>query len=248
MSRWTAAGIHLGISALIAAVVLAVIYLVWYPAPYFTAMGGSELVLLVIGVDVVIGPLITLVIYKAGKKGLKFDLGVIALLQSTALAYGVTIVALARPVYSVFVVDRFETVTANALDPAELKKAKRDEFKSLPWSGPRVIGAVKPTDSDEQLRIMMAAAGGLDLQHFPEQYVPYQDVAQEAGRRARPIEILRRFNSDHGREIDTFLNQKGVTDADVGFVPMRARRGELATIVKHNGEILGTLNLNPWGN
>jgi hypothetical protein len=32
------------------------IYLLWYPAPYFSAMGGDQLLLLVVGVDVVIGP------------------------------------------------------------------------------------------------------------------------------------------------------------------------------------------------
>src|SRR6185503_6935605 len=132
MSRWQAAGIHLGIRALIAAVVLVVIYLVWYPSPYFKAMGGDQLVLLVVGVDVVIGPLITLIIYQAGKKGLKFDLSVIALLQSAALVYGVMIAAEARPVYTVFVVDRFETVSANGFDPAELAKVERPEFKSMP--------------------------------------------------------------------------------------------------------------------
>src|SRR5258708_3551429 len=68
MSRWQAAGIHLGISALIAAVVLVVLYLVWYPSPYFTAMGGDQFALLVVGVDVVIGPLITLIIYRANKE------------------------------------------------------------------------------------------------------------------------------------------------------------------------------------
>jgi hypothetical protein len=132
MNRWQASGIHLGISATIAAVVLSVLYLLWYPSTYFTAMGGEQLAFLVVGVDVVIGPLITLIIFKAGKKGLKFDLAVIALLQSAALTYGALVAAEARPVYTVFVVDRFEVVAANALDPAELAKVERKEFKSLP--------------------------------------------------------------------------------------------------------------------
>ena len=248
MSRWQAAGIHLGISALIAALLMGVMYVLWYPAPYFNAMGGSQLVLLLVGVDVVIGPLITLIIYKAGKKGLKFDFAVIAFLQSAALVYGVIVAAEARPVYSVFVVDRFEVVAANMLDPQEIAKAKRDEFRSLPWFGPRVVGAVKPTDANEQFRIMFAITEGKDLQHFPQQYVPYSDVADEAGRRVQPIETLRRFNKERGAEIDEFLNRHGVTEKDIGFVPMRARRGELATILRKNGEIVGTLNLSPWGN
>src|SRR5688572_18497634 len=163
MTRWNAAGIHLGISALIAAIVLAVIYLVWYPAPYFKAMGGDQLLLLLIGVDVVIGPLITLIVYKAGKKGLTFDLAVIAFLQTAALVYGVSIAAQARPVYSVFVVDRFETVAANAVDPAEQAKVKRPEFQSPSWTGPHRVGVVKPADAEEANRVLFAIAEGKDL-------------------------------------------------------------------------------------
>jgi hypothetical protein len=211
-------------------------------------MGGSQLVLLVVGVDVVIGPLITLIIYKAGKKGLKFDLSVIGFLQSAALAYGVSIAAQARPVYSVFVVDRFATVAANAFDQAEQAQVKRDELKSLPWLGPKVVGAVKPADKAEAERVLFAIAEGKDLQQFPQHYVPYAEVAAEAGRRAQPIETLRRFNRERSAEIDAFLASHGVTERDVGFVPMRTRRAELSTIVRRNGEIVGTLNLNPWGN
>ena len=247
MSRWQASGIHLGISAVIAAVVLAVIYLVWYPQPYFTAMGGEQLVFLLIGVDVVIGPLVTLIIFKSDKKGLVFDLAVIGFMQAAALVYGVTVAAEARPVYSVFVVDRFEVVSANAIDAAELAKVRRNEFKSLPWTGPRVVGVEKPTDNAEHNRIVFAMAEGKDLQHFPQHFVPYADVAAEAGRRAQPLDALRRFNRERAGEIDAFVRRHGLNEADVGFLPLRARRGERSVIVRRNGEILGTLDLSPWG-
>jgi hypothetical protein len=249
LSRWNAAGIHLGISAVIAALVLAIIYMVWYPGPFFKAMGGDQLVLLVIGVDVVIGPLITLIIYKAGKKGLMFDLAVIAFLQSAALVYGVSIAAQARPVYSVFVVDRFETVPANAVDPVELAKVKRPEFKSLSWVGPQRAGVIKPDDAEEANRILFSLTEGKDLQHFPQHFVPYAEIAAEAGRRAQPIETLRHYNRGHAAEIDGFLARNGVKESEVGFVPLRARRAELAVILKRaSGEIVGTINLSPWGN
>jgi len=246
MSRWNAAGIHLGISALIAAVVLAVIYFVWYPSPYFTAMGGDQLVLLVIGVDVVIGPLITLVIYRAGKRGLALDLSVIAFLQATALAYGVTIAAEARPVYSVFVVDRFETVAANAIDDEEVAKVTRPEFRSPSWLGPKTVGVRKPADIKEATRILFAMTEGKDLQHYPQHFVPYAEVADEVGRHAQPIETLKHYNAQKSAEIDSFLRAHGVAEQDVGFVPLRARRGERAVIVKHNGDVVGTMDLNPW--
>jgi hypothetical protein len=211
-------------------------------------MGGDQLLLIMIGVDVVIGPLITLIIFKAGKKGLQFDLAVIAFLQSAALVYGVSIAAQARPVYSVFVVDRFETVAANAVDPVEQAKVKRPEFQFLSWFGPERVGVVKPADAEESNRVLFALAEGKDLQHFPQHFVPYADVGAEAGRRA-PIETLRRHNRGHTNEIDSFFNKYGVKESEVGFRPLRARRGELSVIVKREtGDIVGTLPLSPWGN
>ena len=88
LNRWKAALIHLGISAAIGVGVVALMLFVWYSRPYFTAMGGDTLILLLIGVDVVIGPLITLTIFDPKKKGLRFDLSVIAAVQLAALAYG----------------------------------------------------------------------------------------------------------------------------------------------------------------
>ena len=85
MSRWKASGIHLLLSAAIAVVVLTLMLMVWYPWPLFEAAGGSRLVFILVGVDVTLGPLITLVIFKSGKPGLKFDLTVIALVQLAAL-------------------------------------------------------------------------------------------------------------------------------------------------------------------
>ena len=121
LNRWKASALHLAISAVIATTVVALMLALWYPQHYFAAMGGATLVLLLIGIDVVVGPLFTLIVYDPKKKNLRFDLAVIAALQLAALAYGCSIMFNARPVYSVFVVDRFEVVAANyvarRLDP-----------------------------------------------------------------------------------------------------------------------------------
>ena len=63
LTRWKAFVLHLAISALIATTVVALVVMLWYPPPYFAAMGGETLLRLLIGVDVVLGPLITLIIF-----------------------------------------------------------------------------------------------------------------------------------------------------------------------------------------
>src|SRR5471032_315728 len=205
VSRWKASGIHLVLSAGIAGALVAVMLLVWYPWPLFEVAGGSGLIMILVGVDVVLGPLITLVIFKAGKKGLKFDLAVIASLQLAALAYGVHAVYVVRPVYIVYNIDRFNLVAAIDLDPADVAAAKREEFRHLPVDGPHYIAAIQPTDLRERLRILEFALAGKDVHLFPQQYVPYGEDVQNALRHARDIGIL------IGRDgsIAKFLDSKG---------------------------------------
>jgi hypothetical protein len=75
MSRWKASSIHLALSATIAVSVLALMLLLWYAPPFFSALGGYHLLLILLGVDVSLGPLITLIIFnpKKDRKALTFD-------------------------------------------------------------------------------------------------------------------------------------------------------------------------------
>ena len=88
LNRWKASLFHLVISAAIGVAVVTLMLVVWYPRPYFKAMGGDTLILLLIGVDVVIGPLITLIVFNPKKKASSSTSTVIAALQLAALAYG----------------------------------------------------------------------------------------------------------------------------------------------------------------
>ena len=73
--------IHLGISAALVAALGSTAYLLWYPPPYFEFDGGMNVMRLLLVVDVVLGPLLTLVVFQRGKKGLRRDLAVIGALQ-----------------------------------------------------------------------------------------------------------------------------------------------------------------------
>src|SRR4051812_12853702 len=111
MTRWKAAAIHSLISVAVGLIAGALLLGLWYPPPYFHAAGAQELILLLVGVDLVIGPLLTLIVFRWGKPGLAFDLTVISLLQAAALVYGLAIVLQSRPVFLVATVDRFVLVS-----------------------------------------------------------------------------------------------------------------------------------------
>lgn len=168
LSRYRAAAIHLAISAVIATATLAIMLLLWYPFPLFSAMGGTELIVLIVGVDVAIGPLITLIIFDTRKKELIFDLTVVAALQVGALGYGAYAMHSGRPVFTVFTDPQLAVVAAAEIDPEELAKASKEEFRHLSLTGPRLVAAEPPTDPDELSNITFASLAGMGIQHLPE--------------------------------------------------------------------------------
>jgi len=102
---------HLGLSLIIFLIVLYFIVFHWYPQPFFTTDGGWQGVRLIAAVDIVLGPLLTLIIFKPGKSGLKFDIVIIAAIQFAALASGLYIVHNERPVAKIFQDGNFYIVT-----------------------------------------------------------------------------------------------------------------------------------------
>ena len=161
----------------------------WYPPPYFTAMGGETLLRLLDRRRRGARPAHHADHLRSGKKRLKFDLAIIAALQVAALAYGSYVMFEARPVYNVFVEDRFETVAANSIDRGSLDKAAA-EFRTLPLTGPRSSRA-QPADRAEARDITMSAVtGGRTSPTCPQFYVPYAQSGRDAAKAATPLASL----------------------------------------------------------
>lgn len=96
-SRFTAFGIHLLLSLGIFTALSLFCYFILLPGFLFYSEGGLTILTLIGGVDVVLGPLITLVIYKKTKPEIKMDLAIIALIQIAALLYGLHSLWSVRP-------------------------------------------------------------------------------------------------------------------------------------------------------
>ena len=109
-ARFRAAGCHLGISLAIATLVLLVVYRYWYAGPLAAVAGVGTILVLLLAVDVSLGPIMTFMVFDRRKKSLPMDLALIGLVQVLALGYGLHTVEAGRPHYLVFVKDRFEAV------------------------------------------------------------------------------------------------------------------------------------------
>jgi len=247
MTRWKAAAVHLGISTCIGVGAAALIFGVWYPPPYSHAVGADQLVLLLLGVDVVLGPLLTLVVFKSGKKSLKFDLAVIALMQACAFFYGMSVVVRARPAFIVGRVDRFVIVSANDLEEADFAKANKPEFRSAPWTGPKIVGAVIPTDIEQRNALMFSAVAGRDIEKFPQYYTEYEAVAPDLLKRAKSLEELRRKWPGAAASIADFLRRETAEESSVVWLPLDARLANMTMLVDaRSGKPLGALSFDPW--
>ena len=232
-------GAHFGASTVVALAVAALVFGIWFPHPYRQLAGGTELFFLVMGVDLVCGPLLTLVLYNPAKpkRELFTDLGLVVLVQLAALAYGMWSVHEAKPLYLVHEVDRFKVIAYADVDIVELNKLPeilRPQF----FRGPQPL-SLRDANKEEREKVMFESVqGGRDYGERPEFYVAYDGVKAYA--KARPVsDFVKKYPA---RQVD--LNQlpgnTAQTAAPWRYLPVSARQDWVA-VLNAKGEIVGYL-------
>ena len=239
--RFLAAGIHLLISAAIAGAAAVLVFWLWYPGPFRRLAGGRDLFLLVTSVDVVLGPFLTLAVFDIAKgtAHLHRDLAVIALIQAAALVYGLHTVYVVRPVAMVFEVDRFRLVTAQDLTVEELAKGP-PEYRTLPTTGPWLLGTRAPERGAEHNDALFTALNGLDIGYRPLFWQPYAKSAANAIERSKPLPQLLEHYPHRGDDLRLRLRVLGTDEASSRFLPTIAR-GDWVAVIDKSGAVLGYL-------
>lgn len=242
-SRAKAAAWHVLVSAAIAALAATLVFAFWYPGPYRLFSGGQSLFFLLTGVDVVMGPLLTFVVFdlKKGWPHLRRDLAVIGALQFTALVYGLYTVYEARPIAMVFEVDRFRVIAAVDVYTPELDKA-RPEYRSLPATGPWLLGTRAARAGQEQADALFKGVAGVDIGQRPIFWQPYADSMKDAAARARPVERLLKQYPQRESELRKRLLKMKADPSTARFLPLVAR-GDWVAILDTTGVLLGYLQV-----
>ena len=250
VSRGRAFVSHLLASAAIVGGACAIIFFVWYPHPYFQATGAWTVLRVLIGVDLGLGPLLTLVVFKPGKRGLKFDLVAIALVQLAALVYGMTSIYQGRPYFTVFAIDRFYVLARADVDPAELaRRARAQPIGEKPLRGPLLVAATRPTDPAGMQRLLDETVfrGLPDIERRPDYWRPYAEETPRIASHAQPLAVLRAARPASAEQIAALPARLGVPEERLGFVPLIARNRDLSFIVdRTNGAPLEVLDVDPW--
>lgn len=183
---------HLGASALVATCAAMLVFIFWYPFPYHHLAGGRDLFLLLMSVDVVCGPLLTLVLFSPTKpRGeLGRDLALIVLIQLAAMLYGLNTLAQARPLALVYEVDRFRAVSMADLDESDLASAP-DWLSPWSLSAPRLIGVRASQGRDELMKSVELGLAGIQTSQRPSRWQDYALNRPQVLARARPLSNLR---------------------------------------------------------
>lgn len=244
--KFRAVLLHFLATLSLAVAAAALIFLVWYPDPFQTMLGGTRFFVLITVCDLVLGPLTSLIIYNSKKtrRALIFDYTVIGVVQLAAFVYGVMSIAHARPVYIAFVKDRLEVVIAEDLADKDLAAAQ-DPYRTRPKWGPVLIGTQRPTTREERNDLVMAAMEGKDLQNFPRYFLPYEKVADQVKQVSLPMAALYK----HRPEAKQLVADKklAVPEAQLRWLPIRGIRSFWTVLVDANsGKVLAYIPVDPY--
>lgn len=228
-----------GVALLAAALVLGL----WYPFPYRDLSGGRELFLLVVAVDVVCGPLLTLVVFSPAKPRAELwrDLGLIALLQLGALGYGLHTVWQARPLFLVQEIDRFKVIAGPQLD-SHAVTALPAALQPHWWKGPQTVAIRDPKDAAERNKVLFESVqGGRDYGERAEFYLPYEgEAALKSLRRAQPLTLFLQKQPSQQDAARKLALEKAVDMSKWVYLPVIARQDWVA-VLNQQGQIQGFL-------
>jgi len=237
---------HLALSATIVGSVCIAIFVFWYPPPYFTVNGAWNVLRVLIGVDLILGPLLTLILFRPGKRGLALDMAMIALIQLSALIYGTSVIFHERPYYLVFAVDRYEVHVRREVDAAD---AREFGFTSKPWMGPIVAFAQRPTDVATYQKLLQETVfeGAPDIDRRPAFWRPLADHRDAVLARTRALAELALLGPNEAAMVEAASAALGKAAEEALFVPVVAG-GEASTLIIDPESALpvAALPINPW--
>ncbi|WP_431100717.1 TfpX/TfpZ family type IV pilin accessory protein [Roseateles noduli] len=239
--RLKASLLHFTFTLIVAASVAAAVFLLWYPWPYSEVSGGGALFLLIVGVDVVLGPLITLVVFDIAKPRSELwrDMAVVVVLQLAGLAYGAHTMFVARPVVLALEQDRFRAVIAASVVESELSKAP-EPLRALSISGPLLVNTREAT-GEERADAVLLAMSGADLGMRPSFWQEWDERARaQVQKVGKPVSELLARHPAQAAELRAAVAKTSRPIEQLIYIPMLARRTDWSVLLdKSTGDPVG---------
>lgn len=219
MSRYQASFYHFLISLGIFVVLAYLVLVQWYPDFFFAIDGGWEGMRIIIGVDLILGPLLTLVVFKAGKPGLKFDLMMIALIQGGALIAGTWIVYSERPTFFVYYDRAFYSSSGDTFERYGVPAPNPADFGD---TTPVRVASVLPENPIEEADFRkILYQSRLPAWVYQRTYVPLADEMDDVIASGMDEATLRERDSEGN--LDRWIAAEGGVFDDYAFLPIHSR-------------------------
>ena len=236
--------LHFSVSLVIVLISSFIVWFFWYPAPLYKATGVNKIFLIVLGIGLIVGPLLTFLVSKPNKKSLKFDLLVIGILQLAAFFYGLYQVYDGRPAWIAYNVDRFDLVRNNEIDNRKLLEAL-PVYQQVSNSGALYVAAVIPKGKSEISNQILfdEVSSGIAPSQRPELYVPLQQVEKNMSDRVRALSELDSYN-DTAKVRDILAVYP---EAD-SFLPLKANVINMTVLINTDDQskVVKIVDLRPW--
>lgn len=231
---------HLLLSIVLISLIFIAIIFLWYPTPLLYAVGGVNIALTLLIVDIIIGPILSFLVYKEGKKTLKLDLIVILILQISALLYGLFNFAQGRPVWIVQNEDRFELI--RAIDVVNNEDKLNSNYKKSSWFGPQFVAlSSDSTRKEEGQRLFKHIVLDLPNPFVTKFYVPLASEKNRIDLNSLSIDELIKYNSVEHVEI--ILKQYPSAKK---WMPLKTNNLDMVVLLNKNSEVVRIVDLHPW--
>jgi hypothetical protein len=245
MSLWRiklkAFSIHLVLSALVITLCWLIVTQFWYPDALFKLENVWQGLEILIPVDAILGPILTLILFVPGKKGLKLDLSIIAALQVGALLYGGILIYKQRPIALAFVIDRFETVLASEdyVGDILLNRFKKEEQQT-----PLMTYVLPPQSNEERTHFLL---NKINIKKIGERHFPLLENIDHLIDASIKRDSLVHMNEKEQKILSEFMLQNKSSKGLLLF-PVQASTYESIILVLNTktGTIKQYLEISPW--
>lgn len=234
-SRLKVSGLHLSTSAGVLLLVLGAIYFGWYRWPGWYLTGVVRLLPIIVAVDLVLGPLMTLIIANPNKSSrqLARDIACIAVVQLVALSYGAVTLWKGRPLYYTYSTGELTVTQRLDLQPQEIELARERNPEFVPhwYSLPRWAWAPLPKDPKASNAILFAVLhGGPDVNARPVYFKPWTQGLRDLRSRLQKVGDLRGFSPAQRQELAKRMQQYGLDTNAADTMPMTGHGDSLLAV------------------
>lgn len=244
-AKLRAASIHMGISGTVFLVFLYLILVEWYPPPYFSTDGGWKGVQIMVLVDMVLGPMLTFIIFnpRKSRKEIMLDLSVVAVLQLGALMWGSYTVYSQRPIAAIEWEGTLRSLTIESLHAQKKDRGDLQQF----GAGPRPVIHAEPPRDAEQMGKMMDLFLNKDIAAEYQFWLfrPFKGSFEEAKKHSLNISTVAGSSAEIRSELDKILSREGAKKAeDFIYFKFAGRYKDAIFVFNNAGDQVGAIT---WG-